>query len=439
MANIPRKLISDLSAWHKSPDRKPMLIRGARQVGKTWAVAEWCRQESLRLVTINFEEQPRYAALFEKDLDIDRIVDEISLSFSVSLRDPDCVLFIDEIQRAPKAIAALRYFYEKRPDIVVLAAGSLVEFVLEEQGVPVGRVESRFVFPLSFTEFLTALGKQALAAAISSFSIDQPRPFSDFIHAELLSLLKLYYRIGGMPKVVSAYLNTRDMMVVSQEQGILMRGYIDDLRKYARKADWALLEIVFQKMGQIAGGPQVKFTSIDSHAKSTQVRRALLALQRALMLHKILPAHTDRLPLKAHAVDKLFKLTFLDIGLLHHLMGFDWTIVSPDADLTDVADGKFAEQFVAQEIITTRSGIDEYALHCWARPRAGSEAEVDFVVEYKNRPIPVEVKSGEKGQLKSLNLYLKELRPPMAFVLSQRNVEHRDEITFLPLYLASLL
>jgi len=390
-------------------------------------------------VTINFEEQPRFGALFETDLDVQRIANEISLAMNVSLSDPTTVLFLDEIQRAPKAITALRYFYEKRPDLVVVAAGSLIEFVLEEQGLPVGRVQSKFVYPLSFTEFLGALGKESLAEVIRTFHITDARPLSDFLHRELLSHLKLYYQIGGMPKVVSAYLDQKDMRTAAIEQSTLIRGYMDDFRRYAKKADWVLLEAIFSKMSAMAGGPSVKFSSIDSQAKSTQVRRALLALERALILHRILPTHARRFPLAAHAIDKRFKMTFLDIGLLHHLLGFDWTRLAPDADLTDVADGRFAEQFVAQEIITARSGMNHYPLHYWSRSHAGSEAEVDFVVEYENSPVPVEVKSGTKGRLRSLKLYQEELHPPAAFVLSQRNVENLEGITFLPLYLSSVL
>ena len=156
-------------------------------------------------------------------------------------------------------------------------------------------------------------------------------------------------------------------------------------------------------------------------------------------MHKIRPTQATRLPLAAHAVDKGFKLAFLDIGLLHHLLGFDWTRIAPNADLTDIADGRFAEQFVAQEIIAAQPGGSAYSLHYWSRARAGSDAEVDFVIEHHNRPAPVEVKSGMRGRLRSLLLYQDEFNPPAAFVLSQRNVEVADRITFLPLYLASTL
>ena len=436
--NLKRRLFNDLSRWARSGDRRPLLLRGARQVGKTWAVEEWCRLESRKLVAINFEEQPQFARLFEADLNVQRIVDETSLAFDASFASPGTVLFFDEIQKAPKALTALRYFYEKRPDIVIVAAGSLVEFVLEEAGLPVGRVQSKFVYPLSFVEFLGAVGKPGLARAIEGFDIDSPESFSDVIHGELLSALRLYFQVGGMPKVIRAYLENRELRAAANEQSILVRGYVDDFRKYAKTADWDLLEIIFQKMGVIAGGAAVKFSTIDSHAKSVQVRRALLALEKALIVHKIRPTQAKALPLAVHAKDKNFKLAFLDIGLLHHLVGFDWTKLDP-TDLTDVADGRFAEQFVAQEIITARSDVDHYRLHHWSRDQPGSEAEVDFVVEHNNRPAPVEVKSGKRGRLRSLDLYLQETKAPVGYVLSQRNVERLDNVTFLPLYLAGRL
>lgn len=252
-------------------------------------------------------------------------------------------------------------------------------------------------------------------------------------------MLKLYYRIGGMPKVVSAYLDTEDFSKVAQEQAMILQGYRDDFRKYARKADWALLNLIFDKMGSLAGASSVKFSSIDDRSKSTQVRRAFMALNQAMIIHKILPTHTRQLPLAAHANDKKFKVSFLDIGLLHHFLGFDWRSVPIDADLTDIASGRFAEQFVSQEIITERSGLSNYLLHYWDRARPGSEAEVDFVVEYKGAPVPIEVKSGAKGRLRSLKKYCEELEPSSAFVLSQRNVERSENLFFLPLYLAAKL
>lgn len=206
--------------------------------------------------------------------------------------------------------------------------------------------------------------------------------------------------------------------------------------------DWALLETVFEKMGFLAGGPPIKFTTIDSQARSAQVRRALLALERAMLIHKIRPTSAVGLPLGANAVDKAFKLAFLDIGLLHNLIGFDWAHLSPDADLTDVADGRLAEQFVAQEIICARSSKDDtYGLHTWHRSHPGSEAEVDFVVERGNHVVPIEVKSHEKGRLRSLHLFFskRQLSEGICAFPAQRSSIRQTDLFFSPLYLASRL
>jgi predicted AAA+ superfamily ATPase len=434
-----RSLTKCLSSWFKEQERKPLLLRGARQVGKSWAVKQWCKNASLNLITINFEERPQLATIFEQDRDTKRILNELSALTSASMRDPQNVLFFDEVQKAPKAIEALRYLFENEPKVNVLAAGSLVEFVLEEHGLPVGRVQSQFVFPLTFVEFLTALNKKGLSNIIEEFDLNKPLPIPQVIHKEILSYLKLYFRVGGMPRVVSTYLANLDLLKATEEQAVLISGYVDDLRKYAKKTDWVLLETILLKMGALAGNGQVKFSSIDSGAKSPQVRRALNALCHALVLHKIAPTTATVPPLPAHASDKKFKLAFLDVGLLHHILGFDWGRLSPDADLSDVAEGRFAEQFVAQELIATRSDFSRYNLHFWERAKAGSDAEVDFVIERENSVIPIEVKSGAKGRLRSLAKYIEEMKPKQAIVLSQRNVEKMDNITFLPLYLACRL
>ena len=307
--------------------------------------------------------------------------------------------------------------------------------MLEEYGLPVGRVKSLFMFPLTFSEFLKALGKVGLAEFLNKFTLDSVTNFPEIIHQEILSFLKLYFKLGGMPKVVSTYIKTNDITKAFEEQALILQGYKDDFRKYAKKTDWVLLESIFTKMGQIAGGSHIKFSKIDPELKSLQIRRALTALEHALIFHKISATHCKKLPLSAHAEEKRFKITFLDIGLLHHLLGFDWKQISLDSDLTNIADGRFAEQFVAQEIVATKSNISRYALHYWSREQAGAESEVDFVIELNNKPVPIEVKSGVKGKLRSLAYYIKELAPEITLVLSQRNVQKLDNMYFLPMYL----
>ncbi len=439
MSFFPRFIHNQLSAWHSYPDRKPLLLRGARQVGKSHAVRAWCQQANLKLLEMNFEEVPRLATVFDHDLDVLRIARELASYFGETITSPSTVLFLDEIQVAPKAITALRYFYEKSPETTVVAAGSLVEFALEGLGLPVGRVHSSFVYPLTFVEFLRAIGKNGLALAIEEFDVQTPMPLPQLIHSELLLQLKTFFRVGGMPKAVVSFSESNDLARVSAEHALLLRGYRDDFRKYARQVDWALLETIFEKMGQLAGGAPVRYSKIVHDLSSTQVRRALAAISMSLVAHKILPVSTPKLPLAAHSIDKRFKLMFLDIGLLHHILGFDWRNVDPNSDLTEIADGRLAEQFVAQELIASRSSLDQYKLHYWNRMRAGSEAEVDFVIEQCGAPVPIEVKSGARGRLRSLDEYIREEKPERCFVLSQRNVEVKENVFFLPLYLAGRL
>ena len=439
MTFFPRSIHSQLSDWLSSSDRKPLLLRGARQVGKSHAVRSWCKQSNLKLLEMNFEEVPRLAAVFEQDLDVARITSELSSYFGETVTSPSTVLFLDEIQAAPKAITALRYFYEKTPETTVLAAGSLVEFALEGIGLPVGRVYSSFVYPLTFVEFVKALGKNGLARAVDEFDVQHPKPIPQLIHTELLLQLKTFFRVGGMPKAVASFSESNDLARVSAEHALLLRGYRDDFRKYAREVDWALLETIFEKMGQLAGGSPVRYSKIAHGLSSAQVRRALAAVAMSLVAHKILPVSAPKLPLAAHSIDKRFKLMFLDIGLLHHVLGFDWRNLDPTADLTDIADGRLAEQFVAQELIASRSSLDQYKLHYWNRMRAGAEAEVDFVIEQFGAPVPIEVKSGARGRLRSLDEYIREEKPERCFVLSQRNVDVKGNVFFLPLYLAGRL
>jgi uncharacterized protein len=433
---ITRKIYKSLCSWHDSKERRPLLIRGARQVGKSHAVRSWARKQKLHLIEINLEEKSNFKSLFEPDLDPERILSEISALTGLNPRANDSLLFIDEIQAAPRAITALRYFYEKMPNVKVIAAGSLVEFILREEGFPVGRVDSLFLSPLSFTEFLAAICKQGLADYVTNYVIESHSVIPEPIHKELLLHLKDYYRVGGMPKVVSTFAETKDYAQVSKEQGLVVRGYKDDFAKYAKTADWSTLNAIIATIGTLVGRTRVVFNQVGQEFTSVQVRKAIGLLVEAQVLHTIYPCHTKTLPLAANENRKFYKLIFLDIGLLHYLLGFDWRSISGEEDLTDICDGRFAEQFVGQELIAHRSESVRYQLHYWDRPKKGSDAEVDYVIERNGLPVPLEVKSGVRGKLRSMRQYNLELSPKEAFVLSQRNSEKLENMALVPLYLA---
>jgi predicted AAA+ superfamily ATPase len=436
MIELPRLFGSKLDGWLGHNDRRPLIVRGARQVGKSHAIRHWARRTfgDDGVLEINLEESPRFRKVFSGDLSADRIIDELNLLTGFNLRLPRRLLFIDEIQAVPSAITALRFFYEQRPQLPVVAAGSLLEFALEEQGAPVGRVEYLHLFPLSFREFLSALNKDALSQFIAAAPLDQK--ISESVHAELLSLLRLYMRIGGMPKAVSAYVETRDIKEVAREQKLVLGTYQDDFSKYARKSQTETLYTLFNRIPHIVGTQRVQYRRIDRDIRIEKIKRSIELLQRARVISRVTCSLARQLPLRLEEKYEFFKLVFLDIGLLGHALGFDWQSVDPDEDLSTLSAGKFAEQFVGQELLAERSSDALYQLHYWDRVTPGSSAELDYVIEHNGKVVPLEVKSGMQGSLKSLHNYIAEYSPQQAFVLSQRNIEQLGAIHWIPLYLA---
>ena len=440
MANITRHFTSHLDAWSTRRDRRPLIVRGARQVGKSHAIREWAKEKygTQGILEINLESSSRFRAVFAEDLSGERILDELNLLTGFNLRLPHRLLFIDEIQAVPSAITALRFLYEQFPELPVIAAGSLLEFALDEYGAPVGRVEYLHVTPCSFREFLGALGKQQLSNLVATYK--QPEALSttisDVVHQELLNSLRLYLRVGGMPKAVVAYLETRDIREVAREQQLIMQTYQEDFPKYAKRSQLDTLFMVFSRLPHIVALQRVQYRKVDSDVRIEKIKRSLELLQRAKLVTRVTCSRATVLPLAAEEKYEFFKLLFLDIGLLQHALGFDWQQIDPTADLSLVCAGRFAEQFVGQELLAERSGSALYQPHYWDRSEAGSEAEVDYLIEYQNRVAPLEVKSGLQGSLKSLHTYIAETQPAEAFVASQRTLARLGPIQWLPLYLA---
>ncbi len=436
---ITRDIFKHLDTWLEQRDRRPLIVRGARQVGKSFAIRTWAEKTfgAENLLEINFEEQPSFKLLFVQDLDVERILDQINFATGYDLRVPGRVLFLDEIQAAPQALASLRFFYEKRPSLPVIAAGSLLEFALSEISVPVGRVEYLHMFPLSYSEFLGALGKNSLVSFIEQYDFAAPVP--DLLHAQLLENLKLFFRIGGMPKAVSAYAATRDVGAASREHEIILTTYQEDFAKYAKRGQVESIDRVFQRITKFVGLTRVYYEKVDEHLAAGRVKRSIGLLEKARVVTRCECTLAKSLPLKFHVKDRLFKLFFVDVGLLQHSLGFDWRRLAVDAELPDLARGCLAEQFVAQELLQTRSQTDLYHLHYWDRPVQGADAEVDFIIEHDGAVAPLEVKRGLKGSLAGLHSYIREFQPMRAFVVSQRNSEQLNNISWIPLYLVAAL
>ena len=392
MIEIKRHIESELDTWADRHNRRPLLVRGARQVGKSFAVRSWGNRHfgPRHYLEINLEEQPQFKTIFEQDLVVDRILDEISLitGFSFARKEPK-LLFLDEIQSCPPAIMALRYFYEKRPDVYIIAAGSLIEFALEHISFPVGRVESLQMYPLSFFEFLDALGKTQRREYLESL------PFMEVvhpqIHEELLLDVKKFYRVGGMPEVVAAFSQHADYAEVSRLHSLLLQAYEDDFAKYSKRSDWEALRVVFRRAPHFTAGANIKYVSFDNAMRTEKIKRAIELLSTARIVNRVYSSAARIPPIATLSNSKFFKLLFLDIGLMQHLLGFDWRTVKPDDSLVSICDGRFAEQFVGQELLTKVMLHDN--LHYWQRTKkSSSSAKIDFLTSHDGFISPIEVK-----------------------------------------------
>lgn len=422
----------ELVAWAKQVPRMPLLLRGARQVGKTTLVRMFAEKHHYDLLEINFESMSKYMACFET-LDAQEMVAALSFVSQRKIEENKTLLFLDEIQMCPQAILALRYFKEQMPNLHVIAAGSLLEFTLNrtEFRMPVGRVQSLYLKPLSFLEFLEATQPHDNIQYLRSLSYKDKIPTS--IHEAMLSAVKEYTLIGGMPEVVKQHIEKRDYRVTERLQGNLLDAYRHDFGKYGIKINLHLLQSVYQKIPGIVGH-HFKFSKLDLEQQSREIKPILQALYDAGLTYPVYATHASGLPLAVGKSERKFKLLFLDIGLLQHAQG-----VTSDLLLGDMAHmlntGVLAEQFVGQELLAYQPSYEPASLFYWDRDKKGSQAEVDYVTQQGARVIPIEVKAGSTGRLKSLHVFMQEKQTSLGIHLSQQPLQHRAGVLSVPLYL----
>lgn len=419
-----------LPAWKDSGDRKPLLIRGARQVGKTYTVRSFAKEGFQNLVEINFELRPDLKKIFQT-LDPHEIIRNIHLILNQRIEPGKTLLFLDEIQECPQAIMSLRYFYEILPALHVVGAGSLLEFALSEKGfkMPVGRVQYLYMQPFSFTEFLLALGAGKLKKHIEEISIEKPP--SEASHEALLKRLKEYLLLGGMPAVLKAYM--REKTAYQQEQLSLLQTYRDDFGKYASRARHVHLQKVFSTAPAMVGR-RYKYSHVDPDTQSRELKEAFFLLSQAGVLYKIVAASAHGLSLQTN--EAKFKVLFLDVGLMQRGCSLDAEIATVE-DILLVNSGALAEQFVGQELLASLSPYEDRRLFFWVRDRRNAEAEIDYLVTDRSRILPIEVKSGKSGTLKSLRIFMAEHGTPVGVRVSQHPLSLHDRILSVPLYAAS--
>jgi predicted AAA+ superfamily ATPase len=440
----------DLGKWLRKPHRKPLVVRGARQVGKSTAIRKFARQNDLRLFEINLERHPDLAAVFAS-LNPKKILREIEFTIGQgSIHPEDSLLFLDEIQGVPQALASLRYFFEEMPELAVVSAGSLLEFTLADHcfPMPVGRVEYFHLGPMLFEEFLHALGADDLVQLLRSF--DGRGEFPRAAHARLWEVLREFLLVGGMPEAVRVFIEQRDFASVIEIQESILQTYRDDFSKYARGSDLVRLRRILDFTGQHLG-EKVKFSNIDRDSQSRDLRKALDLLLKAGVILQACHTHGDGPPLAAQEDSRVFKLYALDIGLHNRTIGLT---ALPDRTFFDqrfVHEGKLAEQFIAQHLAFQDSPLRPPSLHYWLREGRSSNAEVDFLTAWQGRVLPVEVKAGKAGTLKSLVQFVQEKKIATACrfdgnLPSYSHCAHRTphgEVEFdllsLPLYLVGQL
>ena len=449
-----RQIMPYLQEWLHKKQRKPLIMRGARQVGKTWLVRRLAELERRELIELNMEREPRSKSFFNSN-DPATILQNIGHYLGRKIDPEKAILFLDEIQMAPELLASLRWFLEEMPELPVIAAGSLLDFVLASHSfsMPVGRVSYVHIEPLSFEEFLGAMDQEGLVDFLTQYHFDPKVPASQsipaIIHDQLMRYVREYTFVGGLPAVVKSWVETKLFMQVHETQHDLLSTYRDDFAKYRGRLAPERLEDIWHAVPKMLGKAW-KYSHINSEVQSAALKQALHLLTLAKICHPIYACAGDGLPLAAGIRDKVFKVLFLEIGLVSTALGFSLPGQRDMHDFSLINEGGLAEQFVGQGLRTLFPFYVEPELYYWRREKSGSSAEVDYLIQHGTQIIPVEVKAGTAGKMKSLHL-LMALRhwpiavrfnidyPSMTTVTTHHDKNHTYQLLSLPFYLIGQL
>ena len=421
-----------LSEWATRPAHKPILLRGARQVGKSTAVRHL--GESFRYyVEINLEKQSNYIDLFKKDLDVTRIVPQMAAMSGTPIVPNETLLFIDEIQESQEAIMALRYFKEDMPNLHVIAAGSLLEFVLDE--IPtfgVGRIHSMYMFPMTFDEFLLANGEQLLLDARGQANIDAPLPAP--LHEKMIGLMRTFMLVGGMPESVVKWVQTHDFLQCQEVQDDIITGYEADFPKYKKKVDPQLL-IATMKSAATQATRKFVYSRVPGEYKTAEVKKALDLLIKAGILIPVTHSSGNGLPLGDESDESIRKVLLLDTGLMLRLLNMtmgDTSAITAQILTATAADlvnkGPMAEMLAGLELLHYLTPNLHHDLYYWVRQAKNSTAEIDYLLSRDMKVLPFEVKAGVQGGMKSLWDFMREKKLDQAVRCSLENFGKFDYV-----------
>lgn len=403
-----RLALNKLRKWAEKENRKPLVLRGARQVGKTTLVESFSKDFEV-FISLNLEESES-ALLFADGISFEDLLAGIYAKNRVRMEDKRTLIFIDEIQNVPNAVKMLRYFYEKRPDLYVISAGSLLESLMGDRiTFPVGRVEYMALHPCIFTEFLGALGEHPTVELIEKLSLPQS------LHTNVMDLFKKYMIVGGMPEAVADYAVHKDLVSLHDIFTSLLTGYKDDIEKYASKPKEQDLLRYILNYGWGLAGQRFQFAKFGESAyKSVEMGNAFRMLEKTLLLELVYPLISTSYPVLPD-LKKSPKLLWLDTGLVNFVAGMQEDLLFTQ-NTDELWNGEIAEHVVGQELLGATTDFGEKRMF-WVRDARNSQAEVDFVYKYKSRLLPVEVKTGSNSKLRSLHQYMEESKETIALRL----------------------
>ena len=422
---MKRNFITELIEWKKSKRRKPLIIKGARQVGKTWCMKEFGRLEFKNTVYLNFESSQVLQELFIKDFHIERIIATMEIETKQKITAKDNLIILDEIQEAPKGLTALKYFYENAPEYHLISAGSLLGISIQkEQSFPVGKVDILHLYPLSFSEFLVSIGEERLSELLISKNWETIALF----HSRLVELTRLYYFVGGMPEAVADYIENKDLELVRQIQMNILTGYENDFGKHAPNDIIPKMKLVWNALISQLAKENRKFIygQIKHGSRAKEFEHAIQWLIDAGLVLKVNRIEKPTIPLISYADLDAFKLFFVDIGLLNAMGNLDAKILLNKNQILTEYKGAMTEQFICQQLNM------KHGLYYWVAPNA--TAEIDFVVQHENEIIPIEVKAEENLKSKSLKVFVDKYENKHATRLSMSEYRVSDWLTNYPIY-----
>lgn len=422
-----RSAMEQLNKWKQKTNKKPLIIRGARQVGKTWLMKEFGKTAYEKTVYINFDNNPQMKELFSLDMRIDRIIMGLELYVGHKISPHNTLLIFDEVQEVPKALSSLKYFNETAPEYQIVCAGSLLGIALHQgTSFPVGKVEFMDLYPLSFTEFMRAMGKEQFVDLLDKGDFEMATMFRQ----DYVDLLKYYYYVGGMPEVVQSFVDNRDFNEAREIQERILAAYEQDFSKHAPNEVVPRIRMLWNSIPAQLTKENKKFIYgiIKEGARAKDYETALMWLTDCGLVHKVYRVTAPSIPLKAYEDLKAFKLFLADVGLLGCMVRLNQSVLLNGNELFKEFKGALTEQYVLQQLKTVK-GVDTYY---WTNDRGN--AEIDFLIDTGNEIVPIEVKAETNLKAKSLKTFCEKYNPKMAIRTSMTDYKQEDWLLNLPLW-----